>query len=543
MNVIYKGNQELLKIIDNIYILDHNKLAISKYVAIYNYEEKKSIIFFNTFTRKIVELSNREYFDLKVGLESHEMNYVVNAMFMEKMLVPDSLDDNALYNDIREIFVSENHQEFNGYEIYVIFTTTVCNARCFYCFERNTKHVTMDSQTAEDVAKFIIKTRNTQKPVCLHWFGGEPLCNIAAIDVICNYLESKGISYTSRFTTNASIFNSDIITRAVCKWKTNRVQITLDGTEEEHNKRKNYVNADKYNFKNTIENIFLLESNGVHVTIRLNCDANNIDNMKLLVTQLCDKFRGHNKIFIDPHPIFNCDNNENILNVDSDFYNKIISLENLTSEFNLINNDEVKKNSANAIDKFRLGSCQSVSMRIAPDGNLYPCQHIDQVASYGNIYDGIIDEQMYEVWRTENHHQTCIECTYRPLCACLEFCNANRDKCKIYADMKYKSWVFDICSEYYNLHTYIKLSKQYRIYTILDKKVAIEFSGINDDEVKNILKMNDVSYFMWKHIENGITKQDLIRKVMSEYDIDYENVANAVCNFTEYLYSNNIISK
>ena len=38
---------------------------------------------------------------------------------------------------------------------YTILTTTDCNARCFYCYERGCARVTMDSETADKVADYI----------------------------------------------------------------------------------------------------------------------------------------------------------------------------------------------------------------------------------------------------------------------------------------------------------------------------------------------------------------------------------------------------
>ena len=38
---------------------------------------------------------------------------------------------------------------------YTIFTTTDCNARCFYCFEKNARRLPMHASVAEKTAGFI----------------------------------------------------------------------------------------------------------------------------------------------------------------------------------------------------------------------------------------------------------------------------------------------------------------------------------------------------------------------------------------------------
>ena len=73
-----------------------------------------------------------------------------------------------------------------------IFTTTACNARCFYCFEAGAKKRTMTGETAISVADYIIDNCIDNK-ITLQWFGGEPLCNHKVIDIICNKLKEKNI--------------------------------------------------------------------------------------------------------------------------------------------------------------------------------------------------------------------------------------------------------------------------------------------------------------------------------------------------------------
>ena len=96
----------------------------------------------------------------------------------------------------------------------------------------------MNEDTAEAVAKFIIKSYNGKK-VSIQWFGGEPLCNISAIDKICTYLTEHKISYKSTMTTNGYLFDNEVVKKSVDVWNLQSVQITLDGLAETYNKVKN----------------------------------------------------------------------------------------------------------------------------------------------------------------------------------------------------------------------------------------------------------------------------------------------------------------
>ena len=65
------------------------------------------------------------------------------------------------------------------------------------------------------------------------------------------------------------------------------VQITLDGTEETYNKTKRFIYKDDPSpFKTVIYNIHNLLFNNISVTIRLNVDNNNADDIEKLLYYL-----------------------------------------------------------------------------------------------------------------------------------------------------------------------------------------------------------------------------------------------------------------
>lgn len=52
---------------------------------------------------------------------------------------------------------------------YTIFTTTDCNARCFYCYEKGIRRFTMTEATAADVAAYIIRSCGEKSNAELVW--------------------------------------------------------------------------------------------------------------------------------------------------------------------------------------------------------------------------------------------------------------------------------------------------------------------------------------------------------------------------------------
>ncbi len=161
---------------------------------------------------------------------------------------------------------------------YTIFTTTDCNARCFYCFEKNAARIPMSPGSAEKTAGFIAGHCGGNE-VSISWFGGEPLYNMEAIDIICRGLRERGIPFNSKIVSNGYLFDREIIGRAKVDWELRSVQITLDGTEDVYNKAKAYIYKGVNAFRRVIGNIHLLLDAGIAVDIRLNIDTYNADNL------------------------------------------------------------------------------------------------------------------------------------------------------------------------------------------------------------------------------------------------------------------------
>ena len=203
-------------------------------------------------------------------------------------LVPVAHDDMQLRNEIVDFIRTINVSD-GKLRTYTIFTTTDCNARCFYCFEKGRKYLHMSDEIAEDAAVYILRT--CMDKINLSWFGGEPLYNDSAIDIITDRVRAAGIEFNSTMVSNAYLFDDEIVKRAVEKWNLKRVQVTLDGTEEVYNKVKAYIyNDGRSPYKVVLDNIDRLLDAGISVNVRLNMDNYNYENLKLLIDELYNSF-------------------------------------------------------------------------------------------------------------------------------------------------------------------------------------------------------------------------------------------------------------
>lgn len=308
-----------------------------------------------------------------------------------------------------------------GIDNYTIFTTTDCNAKCYYCFEKDSPKVRMNDEIVAQTVQFI-KHNYSGKEILIQWFGGEPLFNIKVINRISEYLNSNNIFFNSSMTSNGYLFNEKVIKRAVEEWHLKNIQITLDGTKENYNRIKSYIHKDKNPFERVLRNIENLLNHSIYVTIRLNLSLDNSNDMIILLKQLVERFKGSKFLIIYPHPLF-----ELIVNDESrkEVFEKLMYIQKIIDD-NHFSQDYV------CFKKPRLTHCKADnnghSVVIFPDGNIGLCDH-----KFGNNYIGHvsnynIDHNIVKNWKKYKEPiQKCSTCLIYPDCMKLELCDTNNN--------------------------------------------------------------------------------------------------------------------
>jgi sulfatase maturation enzyme AslB (radical SAM superfamily) len=136
-------------------------------------------------------------------------------------MIPEDMEEKNLVELVR--WVRRNTCKEPDYiTCYTILTTTDCNARCFYCYEKGIRRLPMSRETADKTVAFI-KEHCGEKSVNISWFGGEPLFNSEVIDIIIGYLKENNIKYISTMVTNGYLFDEKLIFKAKNFWNLTNV--------------------------------------------------------------------------------------------------------------------------------------------------------------------------------------------------------------------------------------------------------------------------------------------------------------------------------
>ena len=343
--------------------------------------------------------------------------------------VPESLDEKKLVNQYRTLrkMVDTGDGE-DGISSYTIMTTTDCNARCFYCYEKGRSRIPMSEKTAMKVASLIQRnySRLPKEEVSLRWFGGEPLYNGNVIDLICSELEKSGVPFKSSMISNGYLFDEDTVQKAVSLWKLQKVQITLDGTEAIYNRSKAFIyDGAASPYRRVVRNIGLLLDAGIKVSVRLNLGLHNADDLFALVRSLSDMYGNRKGFGCYAHVLFEeSAGSGNVRQTDESrrlVYEKLEQLESLMEDLG------IKGKDASLPKEARQNWCMAdkgKSIMIAPTGDIGLCEHYseDHFISHIDSAD-VVDKEMVATFRQRREDiELCDNCPVYPQCIRLKMC-------------------------------------------------------------------------------------------------------------------------
>ncbi len=78
----------------------------------------------------------------------------------------------------------------------------------------------------------------------------------------------------------------------------------------------------------------------------------------------------------------------------------------------------------------------------------------------------------------------------------------------------------------------MKIKACYKLRTVAGENMVV--SAANDpDAFKGVIMLNDTGAFLWKLLENGSEKDEMVKALIAEYDIDEETASKAADSFIE----------
>ncbi len=417
MKTIINGDEKIWDFIG------YQTVQASKYRPLYYCVEVSvddGVLVFNQITKQMIHMEPIEYTTF------YNSTWAISNWFS----VPQEFDEQELVKKIR-LHLSNRSIVPNDIYLYHIFTTSACNARCAYCFEKGNQHCgAMNERTAAQVAKYILNRKPKNQEVLLAWFGGEPLLNISVIDKICSILNETNFDYHSIMATNAFLINDDIIYRAKSIWKLRTWNITLDGTEHVYNQTKNYITKCDSPFRKVVSNIGKLLKAGFRVNIRLNLGVHNNEDLTQLVDNIYTMYGVSDNLCVYattlyerqlemllPRPI---EEEISIRQKEKELYDKVVSLglykPRLNKEFKV----------------YRCNPDMGWAVSILPDGRVGWCEDYVDKYTISHISSNEFDINTIQKFKERfDDLAECASCPLYPDCIRLKRCDIDTPWCTL----------------------------------------------------------------------------------------------------------------
>lgn len=246
------------------------------------FEINNEYVLYNTYTDDFVKIEKNNNFDISLTAEMEE-KFVKEGIIFE---------DNFEYNSVSRYMINKSKYVSNVLQITDALSYN-CNLKCVYCMQQNIdkKETCLSFIKKVEEWKYLKELFNCcSLNVCL--FGGEPFIDLKYVRDLVNYakeIDLADINYT--VVTNGTIVNDELI-NLMNESNFEKIQITVDGLELTHNKRR--VSNEFNCFSLIIVNLKkLLEKTNIKIIINTVIDNNNFEEINDMVNFLISEFTEH----------------------------------------------------------------------------------------------------------------------------------------------------------------------------------------------------------------------------------------------------------
>lgn len=314
---------------------------------------------------------------------------------------------------------------------FVLVPSYACNLCCTYCYEQTYNiyeskykdHLQLIDKQFAFIDSMASSYENPSE-IRITIMGGEPLLSqqYNVIEYLIN--QAKERSFTIDVVTNGVELDSFI--PLLNSSTVDHIQVTLDGIEEIHNKRRVFHNGSG-SFSKIISNIQLSLQHHIHVYLRVNLDAENIETLPLLAKLLISL---ESKEYLHPYIYLlqdgGCSGDSNVIRELSGI-EQVYVLEKKYPEIGVFSKRYHPMQLIDSIfkdQKFKpcLRHCGAAGNQFILDCNglIYKCWHGIGNEHYacGKYIPKVEWNNLMEEWANRNvlHLKKCIDCKYRYIC-------------------------------------------------------------------------------------------------------------------------------
>ncbi len=265
---------------------------VSKYNHFFYLEKEDKYLVYNAISNGLARLDKTVYFALSQGDEQRKTFLVDES---QRDLITQLKKGNILvdgdFDETEFLRTRFNMGKYGAKGLSLTIATTLdCNLGCVYCYEGAIPNKYPADTLEDDIAAFAANRIKQMgyKSLFVTWYGGEPMLNKEMIFSLSKKLmalcKKERVTYGAMVVTNGTILNKKIAGK-LKSCKVSHIQITVDGPQEVHDKRRPFKGAKASSFKRIMENICRVYGL-LPIHLRINVDRTNFDSTIQLLEQL-----------------------------------------------------------------------------------------------------------------------------------------------------------------------------------------------------------------------------------------------------------------
>ena len=158
MEILNQSDERMLLLLGHNPFYKNKKYRLNKYCFIHDYKGVKLML--NELTRCAVAMSEEEFskiYEIENAYTDPKLEFVA-YLIDNFFLVLEDYNETEILDNLRDKLrpIIDDKYLKECYD-FIVYPTTTCNARCFYCYENPMKKMPMSLDMADRVTRYIMK--------------------------------------------------------------------------------------------------------------------------------------------------------------------------------------------------------------------------------------------------------------------------------------------------------------------------------------------------------------------------------------------------
>lgn len=212
----------------------------------------------------------------------------------EKGYLVDRAEEQKLFRSKYLQFLEDREKD----EVQIFFVTNYsCNFNCSYCYQAgyDLHQQVLNKEVIDAFFSYVDQHFKTRRKY-ITLFGGEPFLGAAPHKELIEYFIKQSTNKGMEIAAVSNAYHLLDYLPLLKKGNIREIQVTLDGTEAMHNKRRPLKGGGS-TFDRIVQGIDQLLANNIPVNLRMVVDRENIDNLPELAQFAIDKGWTSNPLF------------------------------------------------------------------------------------------------------------------------------------------------------------------------------------------------------------------------------------------------------